>query len=119
MFVAADTPSAGTIASAETKHGSAEPVRALLIQCASVKCPLTLGILDTRNLIIERLAEDDTVLASATYAVPQSGDRDRALTFNVDVAIYPKASVRARFDLCGGGETQWVLINYDFSNPNG
>jgi hypothetical protein len=114
MFIAIDAPDAGTIASAMTTRGSAEPVNAKVIQCASVNCPFSLGLLTQRNLIIERVAEDGEILLSGTYAVPATGDRDRALTFNVDVAVFPGAAVRARFDNCSAGETQWVVINYSF-----
>lgn len=114
MFVASHTPSSGTVATVTTNRGSAEPVRALLIKAASVNCPISLGVLATRNLTIERVDASGTVLASATYAMPNVGGSDRMLEFAIDVAIYPRAAVRAKMDYCSAGETQWVVINYDF-----
>lgn len=113
MQVAFHAPSAGTIATATTEHPSAEAVRALLIQCACVACPLSLGTLTQRELLIERVSPDGAVLASASYAIPAAGDKDRALTFNVDAAVHNGAAVRATISGCAVGESQWVLINYD------
>ncbi len=113
MKVAFSAPNAGTIADCETENPSAEAIRALTVQCASVNCPLGLsGILTTRSLILERIAPDDSIEATATYAMPSTGGRDRELTFNVDVAVFPKARLRARIDTCAPGETQWVVVNY-------
>lgn len=116
MFVAFSAPDAGVVASATSKSASAEAVRAKLIKCASINCPLDAigGLLSQRSLIIERVDNEGNVFVSATYAIPQAGTRDRALAFDVDVAIYPTAKVRARFDRVSPGETQWVVINYDF-----
>lgn len=119
MLVAFSTPASGSVASAITQRGSAEAVRALLIQCGIVECPVSLGWLTRRDLVIERVAADDTVLASASYAIPCVGGNDRALTFQIDAAIYEGAAVRARIDGCATGETQWVVINYEFQPLGG
>lgn len=114
MFVASSAPTSGTVASATTSYPSAERVRALLIKAASVNCPLTLSLLDQRNLTVERVSSDGTVLATEAYAIPQQGDRDRAVDFNIDAAIHPGAAVKAYFDFCSAGERQWILINYEY-----
>lgn len=114
MKVAFDTPSAGQIASATTEYPSAEAVSAKLIKAACVACPISLGNLSQRKLIIERVYKDGTIASSASYAIPQKSGADRELEFIVDAAFLPKAAVRARIDTCGPSETQWVLINYDF-----
>ena len=119
MFVAHSTPATGTVASAESSYPSAEAIRALVIQAASVGCPLSLGIPAQRKLILERVDKNDTVLTTASYEMPNVGGSDRAITFAVDVAIHNGAALQARIDACGAGESQWVVINYQYQRaPN-
>jgi hypothetical protein len=127
MFVVSNTPDPGTVATATTDFGRArrndsnleygEPlaVRALLIHAVAENCPVNLGALTRRHLVIERVAKNGDVAIAASYVVPNVGGNDRALTFRVDVAILPGKAVRARFDGCGPSEKQWVVINYDFA----
>lgn len=114
MKIAFDTPDAGTPASAQTEFPSAEAVHATLIQCACVACPFTLGTLAPRTLTIERINKETGLPAvSSTYAIPAVGDKDRALTFNIDVAVFPRHALKAYINDCAPGETQWIVINYD------
>lgn len=125
MFIASDAPAQGTIASAITDYPSAEFVVAKRIQAVAVDCSanaLTLNLtdflaVDERRLIIERVDTDgSTVLAAQSYVMPLTNGRDRALTFDLDVAIHKGAAVRARMDGCDANETQWVVINYEYRN---
>lgn len=114
MGIKSSAPAAGTAASVETEHPSAEMIESQTLLVSAHNLAVKRKEPIERRVIVERWMEgSSTPLSRSEIPLIAASGRDRSLLLpNIAIAFAPTARLKVFFEECGNKEYQSIILEY-------